>query len=143
MVLDLGLPDVDGLGFLESLKERPDLETPPVVVYTGRALTKAETRRIEAYAEAVVLKEGRSTERLLEEIRMFLQHLKEGLPRRVRSPLAPARAHPADIRLGGRRILIVDDDMRTVFALSALLHSKGVDVAVADTGVAALEVLDQ
>ena len=76
MVLDLGLPDMDGLGFLERLRARADIETPPVVVHTGRALTKDETRRLEDYAEAVVLKEGRSTERLLEEIRMFIQHVK-------------------------------------------------------------------
>ena len=90
-----------------------------------------------------MLKEGRSTERLLEEIRMFIQHLKEGLSRRARAPLGPLRMNPSDIHLEKRKILIVDDDMRTIYALSALLRAKGADVSVADTGVAALEALEQ
>jgi CheY-like chemotaxis protein len=141
LVLDLGLADMDGLGFLELIEQQTDLEIPPVVVYTGRALTKAETRRIEAYAEAVVVKEGRSTERLLEEIRMFVQHLKEGLPRHRRPAPARRGLHPAGVRLEGKKILAVDDDMRTVYALSALLRSKGVEVLVADTGREALEII--
>ena len=140
IVLDLGLPDMDGLGLLERLRSRTDIETPPVVVHTGRALTKEETRRLEAYAEAVVLKEGRSTERLLEEIRMFIQHVKARLPSsRTFTPLVPA----VDVHLEKRRILLVDDDMRTVYALSALLRAKGAEVLTADTGRAALEMLGE
>ena len=139
IVLDLGLPDMDGLGFLERLRARADIETPPVIVYTGRALTKDETRRIEEYAETVVLKEGRSTERLLEEVRMFIQHVKARLP--SGSQPAPPRPPPRDIRLMGKKVLLVDDDMRTVYALSALLRAKGAEVIVADTGRAALEML--
>jgi CheY-like chemotaxis protein/two-component sensor histidine kinase len=142
IVLDLGLPDMDGLGFLELLHARKNLETPPVVVYTGRALTKDETRRIEDYAEAVVLKEGRSTERLLEEIRLFIQHLKGRLPR-DRDRHGVRRDRTADVQLVSKKILVVDDDMRTVYALSALLRAKGADVLVAETGCAALAVLDE
>ena len=141
MVLDLGLPDVDGLGFLERLRARTDIETPPVVVHTGRALTKDETRRLEEYAEAVVLKEGRSTERLLEEIRMFIQNVKARLP--ASRTFAPPRVPLADVHLAKRRILLVDDDMRTVYALSALLRAKGAEVFTADTGRAALEMLGE
>jgi CheY-like chemotaxis protein/HAMP domain-containing protein len=141
IVLDLGLPDMDGLGFLERLRARGDIETPPVVVHTGRALTKDETRRLEEYAEAVVLKEGRSTERLLEEIRMFIQHVKARLPQG--RAFVPPRVPLADVHLDNRRILLVDDDMRTVYALSALLRAKGAEVLTADTGRAALEVLGE
>ena len=141
IVLDLGLPDMDGLGFLERLRARGDIETPPVVVHTGRALTKDETRRLEAYAEAVVLKEGRSTERLLEEIRLFIRHVKARLP--ASRTFAPPRVPVADVHLDKRRILLVDDDMRTVYALSALLRAKGAEVLIADTGRAALEVLGE
>jgi CheY-like chemotaxis protein len=141
IVLDLGLPDMDGLGFLERLRARGDMETPPVVVHTGRALTKDETRRLEEYAEAVVLKEGRSTERLLEEIRMFIQHVKARLPQG--RAFVPPRVPLADVHLDNRRILLVDDDMRTVYALSALLRAKGAEVLTADTGRAALEVLGE
>ncbi len=141
IVLDLGLPDMDGLGFLERLRSRSDIETPPVVVHTGRALTKDETRRLEEYAEAVVLKEGRSTERLLEEIRMFIQHVKARLPQG--RAFAPPRVPVADVHLDNRRILLVDDDMRTLYALSALLRAKGAEVLTADTGRAALEMLGE
>jgi CheY-like chemotaxis protein len=143
IVLDLGLPDMDGLGFLELMRGRTDIETPPVVVYTGRALTKEETHRIEAYAEAVVLKEGRSTERLIEEIRMFIEHLRDRLPRGRGRLSGPTRLHAADIHLDGKKIMVVDDDMRTVYALSALLSAKSVEVLVADTGRAALDLLAQ
>jgi CheY-like chemotaxis protein len=141
LILDLGLPDMDGLGFLEQLSARAELARPPVVVYTGRPLTRDETRRIEAYAEAVVLKEGRSGQRLLEEIRLFIHHLEDRLPRE-RKPRTPRP--PGDDRVfRGKRLLVVDDDMRTVYALSALLRTKGIDVLMADTGRAALDTLHQ
>jgi CheY-like chemotaxis protein/signal transduction histidine kinase/HAMP domain-containing protein len=140
MVLDLGLPDMDGLSLLELLKERLGADAPPAVVYTGRALSKPEAQRLEAYTEAIVLKEGPGAERLLDEIRIFTQRLKEGLrPKRKRQSVSPA----APVRLEGSKILVADDDMRTVYALSALLRAKGAEVLVADTGKAALGVLDQ
>jgi CheY-like chemotaxis protein len=138
LILDLALPDMDGLGFLSELKARDDFERPPVVVYTGRALTRDETRRLEEYAEAVVLKEGRSTERLLEEIRLFVHHLEGRLPdshKRLTS------TPPNEQVFRGKRVLVVDDDMRTVYAMSALLRTRGVDVLMADNGRAAIEVL--
>ncbi|HEX6275078.1 MAG TPA: response regulator, partial [Polyangiaceae bacterium] len=80
MVLDLGLPDMDGLGLLESLRSNGRTDTPPVLVHTGRSLTREETRRIEAYAEAIVLKDGNSSPRLLDEIRLFVQRVRDELP---------------------------------------------------------------
>jgi signal transduction histidine kinase/DNA-binding response OmpR family regulator len=138
MVLDLSLPDMDGLEFLESLQGKRDAETPPVVVYTGRALSKAETQRLEAYTEAIVLKEGPGEGRLLDEVRLFARRLKRGLPA-SRKAMAP-RMH-VNVRLHGIKVLLADDDMRTVYALSALLRAKGAEVMVADTGVAALDML--
>jgi CheY-like chemotaxis protein len=106
-------------------------------VHTGRSLTREETRRIEAYAEAVVLKDGHSAERLLDEVRLFVQHVK-----------ADDASHPdngsdplPEISLEGVRILLADDDMRTAYALSALLRGKGAEVLVAETGKEALERL--
>jgi CheY-like chemotaxis protein len=138
MVLDLSLPDMDGLQLLQTLQESGAPESPPVVVYTGRALSKAEAKRLETYAEAVVLKEGPSAERLLDEVRLFARRFRDGLPTRRR--LAP-RVHNGEVNLKGRKILVVDDDMRTVYALSALLRAKGADVVAADTGHAALDLL--
>lgn len=139
MILDLGLPDMDGLGLLEALRERLGSEMPRVVVHTGRALTRKETRELEAYAEAVILKDGSSAERLLEEIRLFVRHVKDTLPAELRTaPREPA----LEVSLSGVKVLLADDDMRTVYALSALLRGKGAEVLVAETGREALNVLE-
>ncbi|HEX4337159.1 MAG TPA: response regulator [Polyangiaceae bacterium] len=137
MILDLGLPDMDGLGLLETLRKRPEIEAPRVIVHTGRALTKVETRELEAYAEAIVLKGGHSEARLVEEIRLFVHHVKETLPQ-GQPPSPPERR---DVSFVGRKILIAEDDMRTVYALSALLQAKGAEVLVADNGREALDLL--
>jgi CheY-like chemotaxis protein/signal transduction histidine kinase/HAMP domain-containing protein len=141
MILDLGLPDMDGLGLLETLHERSDIERPPVVVHTARTLTKEETRRIEMYAKTIILKEGNSNSRLIDEVRLFAQKVSAELPPPQRA-LSLDRAQP-DVSLGGKKILLAEDDMRTVYALSALLRGKGADVLVAETGREALELLSQ
>jgi CheY-like chemotaxis protein/HAMP domain-containing protein len=138
IVLDLGLPDMDGLGLLETLKARGG-GMPPVVVHTGRSLTREEVRRIEAYVEAVVLKDGTSSERLLDEVRLFVQYLGDTTPKT--RPLADDGRGLPDVSLRGARILLADDDMRTVYAISALLRGKGADVLVAENGREALELL--
>jgi CheY-like chemotaxis protein/signal transduction histidine kinase len=135
MVLDLGLPDMDGLGLLEKLRTRPELGAPRVVIHTGRELSKQETRELEAYAEAVVLKDGSSSERLLEEIRLFIRHVTDGAPARRSEPVR------VDLSLQGIKLLLAEDDMRTVYSLSALLRSKGAEVVTAETGREALEAL--
>jgi CheY-like chemotaxis protein/signal transduction histidine kinase len=137
VVLDLGLPDMDGLGLLQTLKDRQDIGRPAVVVHTGRALTREETTRIEAYSEAVVLKDGNSAERLIDEVRLFVQHLNPDAHRRAFATELPL----PDVSLTGSKLLIADDDMRTVYALSALLRGKGAHVVVAETGREALDVL--
>ena len=137
LVVDLALPDMDGLDFLRAVREQNPTNAPPVVVYTERALSKLETQRIEAYAEAVVLTDGSGIERLLDEIRLFVRRLRQGLPARQTAPTK----QPTSVRLEGRKILLVDDDMRTVYALSAVLRAKGAEVLVADNGRVALEVL--
>jgi CheY-like chemotaxis protein len=93
------------------------------------------------YAQAVVLKDGHSAERLVDEVRLFVGHLRDRLPRNAvgKDDVALAR----DLSLGGAKVLIADDDMRTEYALSALLRGKGAEVVVADTGREALRVLDE
>ncbi|HVZ34260.1 MAG TPA: response regulator, partial [Polyangiaceae bacterium] len=138
LVLDLSLPDMDGLEFLQTLAAQRGADMPSVVVYTGRALSKTEAQRLEEYAQSVVLKEGRSTDRLVDEVRLFARRLKQGLSVRGAPPATP---EPAQLRLDGRKILVVDDDMRTVYAMCALLRAKGATVLTADTGRAALAEL--
>lgn len=139
VVLDLGLPDMDGLAFLRTLRERPQLGAPSVVIHTGRALSKAETRELSAYAEAVVLKDGGSAERLLEEARLFVRHVTH------RARLAARQSEPpkADVSLRGVKLLLAEDDMRTVYSLSALLRGKGAEVLTAETGAEALQALNE
>jgi CheY-like chemotaxis protein/signal transduction histidine kinase len=138
LILDLGLPDMDGLGLLQTLRERPELGAPRVVIHTGRALSKQETRELEAYAEAVVLKDGGSAERLLEEVRLFVHHVTS----RMAPPATPAPAR-GDVSLMGVKLLLAEDDMRTIYSLSALLRSRGADVVTAETGKEALAALEQ
>lgn len=142
VVLDLGLPDMDGLTLLEELRRREGNRMPSVVVYTGRALRKEEVKVLESYAEAIVLKEGASADRVRDEVRLFIRRVKD------ETPLEAPRERGTDsglreVDLAGKRILVTDDDMRTVYALSATLRGKGAEVFVADTGKAALEVLDE
>jgi CheY-like chemotaxis protein len=138
IVLDLGLPDVDGLELVELLSKRPDGARLPVVVYTGRALSKSEAQRLQGYSQAVVLKGSAGAERVVEEIRNVIKKLRSGLRPSLRA-LAPSPSAAA--RLDGRSVLVVDDDMRTVYALSGLLRAKGAEVFVADSGMAALTTL--
>ncbi len=140
IVLDLGLPDMDGLGLLEAIAERTEMVMPRVIVHTGRALTRKETRQLEIYAEAVILKDGSSDERLLDEIRLFVRHVTDSLP--VDRQPRPSEDVTADASLEGTTILLAEDDMRTVYALSALLRGKGADVIVADNGKEALDMLN-
>jgi CheY-like chemotaxis protein len=138
MILDLGLPDMDGLGLLEALRARTHVQWPRVVVHTGRALTKQETRALEAYAEAIVLKDGSSAQRLVEEVRLFLRHVREQGQNAGPSEDAVMLA---ELSFKGHKILIAEDDMRTVYAVSALLRAKGAQVVVAETGREALDAL--
>jgi CheY-like chemotaxis protein/signal transduction histidine kinase len=140
IVLDLGLPDMDGLGLLEAIAERTETVMPRVIVHTGRALTRKETRQLEIYAEAVILKDGSSQERLLDEMRLFVRHVTDSLPL-DRQP-RPTNDVTADASLEGTTILLAEDDMRTVYAISALLRGKGADVLVADNGKEALDILN-
>ena len=140
MILDLGLPDGDGLGLLDQLAARRELSLPPVIVHTGRSMSDAERRRLGEYTQAVFAKEARSVERVAEQVQSFLGRLaplQKGTER-----LGLGLAGPS-VALDGARVLIADDDMRTVYALSTLLRERGADVIVAETGREALRVLDE
>jgi CheY-like chemotaxis protein/signal transduction histidine kinase len=139
MILDLSLPEMSGLDLLRTLRDASVPEPPRVVVYTARSLSRAETVMIEAYAEAVVVKDGSSVERLLDEVKLFVRRF-DGARRGQRAPV-PAAPLP-EARFEGCKVLLADDDMRTVYALSATLRAKGIEVVVAENGRAAVEVLD-
>jgi CheY-like chemotaxis protein len=113
----------------------------PVVVYTGRDLTKDERALLEEYAESTIIKGVRSQERLLDEVTLFLKKIESGLP--VEQRQKPRMLHNKDAVLHDKTILVVDDDLRNVYALANVLDDKGLHVLVAEDGENALEQLEK
>jgi CheY-like chemotaxis protein len=141
MVFDLMLTNEDGARVLEDIKTRPAFRDLPVVVYTGKELSKKEETRLKKYAESVILKSGTtSPERLLSDTALFLHRVDEKLPERAKELLKGRREK--DSRVAGKKVLIVDDDVRNIFALTGVMESHGIDVLYAENGkdgIAALE----
>jgi HAMP domain-containing protein/CheY-like chemotaxis protein/signal transduction histidine kinase len=141
VVLDLSLPDMSGFDVLERLRETPALGDLPVVVFTGRELSPDEDVRIRSLARSVVVKGVESPERLLDETTLFLHRVMTDLPSEKRKMLD--RLHGSDEALVGRKVLIVDDDVRNIFALSSVLERRGMEVLTAGTGREAVETLEK
>ncbi len=141
MVLDLTLPDVSGYELLEKMASQDDVSFPPVIVYTGRALTREEEQRLRRFSRSIIIKDARSPERLLDEVTLFLHQVESSLPIERQRMLREARDRES--LLDGRRILVVEDDARNIFALSSVLEPKGVHVEIARNGREALAALDR
>ncbi|MET0936354.1 MAG: response regulator [Luteibacter sp.] len=139
IVLDLGLPGMSGIEFLEHLSRGG--QTPPVVVYSGRDLSREESMKIRQYTDSIVVKGARSPDRLLDEVSLFLHSIRHGGGARDEAATAAGGVDEANLR--GRRVLLVDDDMRNLFALSKVLRAKGIDVVMAQDGQKALDTLDK
>ncbi|KLD76073.1 histidine kinase [Xanthomonas hyacinthi DSM 19077] len=138
IVLDLGLPGMSGIDFLEHLSRGG--HTPPVVVYSGRDLSREESMKIRQYTDSIVVKGARSPDRLLDEVSLFLHSIRHGGGARDEAATAAGGVDEAGLR--GRRLLLVDDDMRNLFALSKVLRAKGIDVVMAQDGQKALDTMD-
>jgi CheY-like chemotaxis protein/CHASE3 domain sensor protein len=139
VVLDFNLPDATGYDLLEKMARQEEVSFPPVIVYTGRALSRDEEQRLGRYSESIIIKDARSPERLLDEVTLFLHQVESKLPPSRQQMLRMARSR--DGALEGRRILVVEDDVRNVFALTSLLEPNGAAVEIARNGREALEVL--
>jgi CheY-like chemotaxis protein/signal transduction histidine kinase len=139
VVLDLRLPDISGFDVLESLRDDPALADIPVVVFTGRELSPAEDTRLRELARSVVVKGVESPERLLDETALFLHRVVETLPASKQEMLH--RLHRSDEFLVGKPVLVVDDDVRNIFALSSVLERRGMRVFSATTGREAIDIL--
>jgi CheY-like chemotaxis protein len=136
IVLDLKLPKASGFALLERLKTDERHRDVPVIIHTGKALTRREETRLKRYAESIIVKDAGSPERLLDETTLALHRPPESLPAEGRRMLEQLR--DADAALTGRRVLIVDDDVRNVFALTSALESHGMEVTYAENGREAL-----
>ncbi|MBW6524873.1 response regulator [Sphingomonas sp. RHCKR47] len=130
MVLDLGLPGISGLEVLREIRARN--AQLPIVIYSARDLSTEEQAVLDEGADAVVLKGERSHERLFDEVWLFLNRLK----------MRPGRADAAGDDLRGRRVLVVDDDMRNTYALAKVLRAKGLEVQIAQDGARAIAMLE-
>ncbi|HEY2400791.1 MAG TPA: response regulator, partial [Steroidobacteraceae bacterium] len=139
MVMDLNLPDFSGYELLQKMAEAEDVAFPPVIVYTGRSLTGDEEQQLRRFSKSIIIKDARSPERLLDEVTLFLHQVESKLPVERQRMLQVARDR--DAALEGRRILVVEDDVRNIFALSSLLEPKGASIEIARNGREALESL--
>jgi len=140
MVLDLKLSGTSGFTLLERLKKRGDLASLPVIVYTGKELTRREETRLRRYAETIIVKDARSPERLLDETALFLHRVEAQLPASRRRMIEHLRED--DAVFAGRKVLIVDDDVRNVFALTSALERHGMTVEYAENGREGIETLE-
>jgi len=139
MILDLNLSDMSGFELLEKTEKMEDVVLPPVVVYTGRDLTREEDEALRKYSESIIVKGVRSQERLFDEVSLFLHRVVEKMPKKKRQIITDL--HDADSIFKGKEVLIVDDDMRNLFALSNALSTKGIRTRKAEDGKKALEML--
>src|SRR5438128_6084113 len=142
VVLDLLLPDEDGARVLEDIKTNPKFQDIPVVVYTGKDLSQKEEARLKRYAQSVILKSGTSSpEKLLSDTALFLHRLEEKLPEKARELLRSQREEGESV--AGKKVLIVDDDVRNIFALTSVLESHGIDAVYAENGKDAISALER
>ncbi|RYF08392.1 MAG: response regulator [Comamonadaceae bacterium] len=141
MVMDLNLPDLSGYELLEQMASQEDVAFPPVIVYTGRSLSRDEEMQLRRFSKSIIIKDARSPERLLDEVTLFLHQVESSLPAEHRKMLQVARDR--DSTFEGRTILVVEDDVRNVFALSSVLEPTGAKVEIARNGREALAALER
>ena len=140
VVLDLRLPDMSGFEVLECIRDDAGVSDLPVVVFTGKELSPEEDIRLRTLARSVVVKGVESPERLLDETALFLHRVVADLPPEKQQMLD--RLHSSDDDLVGKKVLVVDDDVRNIFALSSVLERRGMAVLTAGTGREAIAMLD-
>ncbi|GAM09063.1 autoinducer 2 sensor kinase/phosphatase LuxQ [Geobacter sp. OR-1] len=141
VVLDLGLSDISGFEVLAKMQELDEPLRPPVIIHSGKELTHEDEHRLRNYAESIIIKGAKSPERLLNEVTLFLHVVEGGIApdkqRMIRQAL------DSEVILEGKKVLIVDDDMRNIFSLSSILAEKNMQVVEAENGVEALERLNE
>ncbi|WP_313328034.1 response regulator, partial [Stutzerimonas balearica] len=141
MIIDLKLPDMDGSELLERMAREEICSFPPVIVYTGRNLTRDEEAALLKYSRSIIIKGARSPERLLDEVTLFLHKVESDMPPERQRMLKSARSREKAFE--GRKLLVVDDDVRNIFALTSALEHKGALVEIARNGREAIAKLQQ
>jgi CheY-like chemotaxis protein len=141
IVLDLGLPDTNGFELIRRIREQVSLADVPIVVYTAKDLTPLEEKELQDVVQGIILKDAKSEEQLLDETTLFLHRVQAQLPERKRQILENARRDTAV--LAGKKILIVDDDIRNIFALTSLLERHDIEIVYAENGRGGIERLKE
>jgi CheY-like chemotaxis protein len=139
-VVDLRLPDMSGFELLDRVQGNPDLRDLPIVVFTGKELTDDEEQRLKTVAKSIVLKDVQSPERLFDETALFLHRVVADLPETKRHMLD--RLHGSNEVLRNRKVLVVDDDARNIFALTTVLENHDMEVVSATNGRQAIEIIE-
>ncbi|MDP3666979.1 MAG: response regulator [Sediminibacterium sp.] len=140
IVLDIGLPDMSGFDLIYKLENLKGHNIPPIIIYTGKELTKEENNELQKYAESIIIKGVKSEERLLDETALFLHRTISNLPESKQVIIN--NLYDKEAIFHSKKILLVDDDMRNVFALSKILKERGMEIVKAENGKNALEMLD-
>jgi CheY-like chemotaxis protein len=139
MVVDLGLPDMPGTELLEEIKKSETLKSLPIIIYTARELLEEESKKLKHLAESIVIKDARSPERLLDETALVLHRNVSRLPERQRKMLE--NLHQGVLE--GKRVLLVDDDIRNIFAMTSVLERFKMEVVSAENGKDAIAMLTE
>ncbi|HEY9699499.1 MAG TPA: HAMP domain-containing protein [Trichocoleus sp.] len=139
VVLDLGLPDMNGFELIERIKRQPEYRYLPIIVYTAQELTPQEETELRRISDTIIIKDVRSPERLLDETALFLHRVQANLPDSKRLMLEQLQQN--DPVLAGKKVLIVDDDVRNIFALTSLLEQYQMQVIYAENGRDGITVL--
>jgi len=140
IILDLGLKDMSGFDLLEQIRKEDSLADIPIIVYTGQELSREQDEILQRHADSIIIKGVRSPERLLAETTLFLHRVEADLPEKKRKMLQ--MVHDKDAVFKDKKILIVDDDMRNVFAISSVLETKGIEVIVGKNGKDGIKKLE-
>ncbi|SDE13166.1 response regulator [Desulfuromonas thiophila] len=142
MVLDLNLPDMSAIDLLQQIDALDNLAVPPVIIYSGRRLSEKEEQQLSHYTRSIIIRDGnRSPDRLLDEASLFLHRMVSELPDQKQKIIDSL--HRNENIFDSKTVLLVDDDMRNIFALSHVLEQRGLTVLQAANGQKALEVLDE
>jgi len=141
IVLDLGLSDMSGLDLLEQMRADRALSQVPVIIYTGKDLTRSEEAELRRLAQTIIIKDVKSPDRLLDETTLFLHRVESALPPAKQRLLD--QLHRSDPLLTGKKALVVDDDIRNIFALTSILERHQMEVRYAENGRDALRILGE
>jgi len=141
IVLDLGLPDLNGVELIRAIHQKLGIAAPPIIVYTGKDMTRAEETELRLISDSIVIKSVRSPERLLDETALFLHLVQNKLPEPKQRMIE--QVQKSDSLLRGRKVLIVDDDVRNIFAITSALEALEMDVKYAESGQGGIDLLQK